>query len=95
MPALAETPAPAHRKTERIERHGTCRLTLTIDGQDYTVKPIRGPKNEVCGFQLRKAGTNTVYTLNESGSCNCPDAYFAHARCKHSRALEACGLIED
>ncbi len=77
-------------------RHGTCRLTLTIDNTEYRLS--RSPTVRH-GWHLKKRSrprAGTVYcVLTHKGivSCTCPDSTQGGAVCKHVRALVACGLV--
>jgi hypothetical protein len=79
-----------------------CRLTVTIRGESYTVRPIRpGTSDVVRAWRLRKAD-GTTYDVAETihgASCECGDQTFRHEGqdqlgCKHIRSLRALGLIE-
>jgi hypothetical protein len=82
---------------------GTCRLTLTIRGADYSVRglvpdPLAGVGR---AYRLRKLADGSLYDVAETEHgpvCDCPD--FAFRRdgldpqgCKHVRALVALGLL--
>jgi hypothetical protein len=80
---------------------GSCRLTLSINGTDYAVIPLR-PDPEVAGraVRLRKPdGTSYDAALTEHGhTCSCPDFIFNRdgedpKGCKHLAALRACHLL--
>ncbi len=77
-------------------RHGTCRLTLTIDGTEYRL--TRSPSVRA-GWHLKKrsgprAGvTYCVLTHKRIVTCSCPDSVRGGAVCKHVRAMVACGLV--
>jgi hypothetical protein len=81
--------------------HGTCRLTLTINGVAYAVIPNRGA-SEVThkAFRLRKHN-GTVYDVaatTHGVTCDCPDYLFNRQDkdvngCKHVKAMKACGLL--
>jgi hypothetical protein len=83
--------------------HGTCRLTLTINGTAYAVKPVAcDPGAALRCFELRKGdGTRYHSSQHEHGAeCDCPDFVFHRdgldpAGCKHVRALVACGMLDD
>lgn len=80
-------------------RHGTCRLTLTIDGVDYRLS--RGPAaaRGAKVWRLRSLGgpragaLYSVVTHRRTVSCTCPDSTRQNAVCKHVRALQACGIV--
>jgi len=77
-------------------RHGTCRLTLTIDGSDYRL--TRSPTARA-GWHLKKLAEprkGTVYCVlvhNNILTCSCHDSVRGGAVCKHARAMVACGLL--
>lgn len=81
----------------------TCRLTMTIRGADYRVRPIRNEAFAGIGraWSLRKLGTaerhHVVETI-DGPTCDCGDQTWRHegrdeVGCKHLRALRATGLI--
>jgi hypothetical protein len=77
-------------------RHGTCRLTLTIDGTDY--KLSRSPTARAAWHLKKRSGPRagvTYCVLTHKGivSCTCPDSIRSGAVCKHVRALQALGLV--
>ncbi len=94
------TTMTAPRKARKPARptHGTCRLTLSINGTAYGVTPNRGAA--VKAFRLRKAD-GTVYDVSQDVhglACDCPDFIFHRdgldaAGCKHIKAMAACGLL--
>jgi hypothetical protein len=72
--------------------HGKVRLTLTINGQAYTVIP-QGLDNECPSYVLKKVdGTRYIVKLANSGiSCSCPDftkRKRADGACKHIKSLQ-------
>ena len=76
----------------------TCDLQLTIRGDRYRVRPIRGDAGR--GWRLRKIGTEDVHQVVEHPAgpvCDCGDwQYRPDVRgggCKHIRSLVALGLI--
>jgi hypothetical protein len=98
MPTMtASRPAVKPRKPVR-PTHGTCRLTITINGTHYSVRPNVGAA--CVAFRLRKPD-GTVYDVarTEHGlTCDCPDFIFNRegrdpAGCKHTKAMVACGLL--
>ena len=76
----------------------TCRLTLSIRGTDYALRPV--PSEDGRAWRLRKPD-GTTYDVAETRwgpVCDCPDATWRRegldpAGCKHVRALRALGLI--
>jgi hypothetical protein len=79
----------------------TCRLTCTIRGVSYTVRPIRPETSDVVrAWRLRKADgeSYTVADTADGQVCDCADHVYRHdgngTACKHVRALRALGLID-
>jgi hypothetical protein len=84
--------------------HGTLRLTATIAGQTYAVRPL--PTEPAAGvsrlIRLRKAD-GTVYHVHADDDgrhgCDCPDFELTRrdvpgaGPCKHIAAMQACGLL--
>ena len=79
------------------------RLTLSIDGIDYTVRPIASQIDGITkAFRLRKADGGAVYDVAHHGDCQtCTCGDFAYRRkdrnprgCKHCLALTAVGLFD-
>lgn len=71
-----------------------CRLTLTINGVAYSVRPVVSDWH-MAAWSLRKAD-GTVYhvTRDQNGpECDCPDATFREHSCKHCLAAVAAGLL--
>src|SRR5947209_6225552 len=71
--------------------HGTCRLTLTINGASYAVRPVPcHPTAAQRCWSLRKSD-GTVYHASQhpwGAECDCPDFVFHRdgrdpAGCKH------------
>lgn len=76
----------------------TCDLLLTIRGDRYRIRPIRGEGDR--GWRLRKLGTDLVYRVVEHSAgplCSCGDwTYRPEVRGsgrKHVRAMVALGLV--
>jgi hypothetical protein len=90
-------PAVKPRKPAR-PTHGTCRLTLAINGTHYSVRPNQGAA--CAAFRLKKPD-GTVYDVARTPhglTCDCPDFTFHRegrdpAGCKHTKAMVACGLL--
>lgn len=86
------------RRTVRTPA-GVARLTLTINGTNYAVRPFPSPDGMV--FALRKPDGEVYHVAPGIGAsaCNCGDYVWNRegrdpAGCKHVRALKAVGLIE-
>ena len=89
-------------RKRRKPAHGTCRLSLTINGTGYNVRPIPTDADAALkAFRLRKQdGTAYHVALTTHGlTCDCPD--FVMSRdgidpdgCKHIKAMVACGLFD-
>src|SRR4051794_37392451 len=89
-------PSKARKKPD------TCRLTATIRGESYAVRPLRPESGDVTrAWRLIKAD-GTAYVVADTAhgaTCTCRDFAFRHkghdpAGCKHTRALRALGLID-
>ena len=84
-------------------RHGTCRLSVCINDTAYNLSPIRRahlPSGVLRAWRLvnlngPRAGAVRVVCRLASGinECSCPDYCINGARCKHTRALVAAGLL--
>lgn len=82
--------------------HGRCRLTLSINGTLYLVRPIQAdPSVALKAFRLRKTDATTydVADTIHGPVCDCPDFIFHRdgidsGACKHVRSLVACGLLK-
>ena len=82
--------------------HGTCRLTLTINGTAYAVKPMPSdPAAALKCYELRKMDGERYHVSSHGHGieCTCPDWIFHRdgrdpAGCKHVRSLVACGLLD-
>jgi hypothetical protein len=82
--------------------HGTCRLTLSINGTAYNVSIIPcDPSVASRAFRLKKTdGTAYDVAMTSHGpTCDCPDFVFHRdgldpAGCKHCLALAAVNLLE-
>lgn len=81
--------------------HGVARLTLTINGTSYSVRPTApDPSAASRAFRLRKADGECydVAMTAHGPECSCPDWIFSRDGidpngCKHIRAAAACGLL--
>ena len=81
-------------------RTGKCSLILVIDGRRYRVIPAppinRGSKIwrlTVLPGQTRAGQVYSVCSVHGHVDCTCPDSVQNHAVCKHTRALQALGII--
>ncbi len=100
MSTATATRRPVARKPARTP-HGTCRLTLFINGTAYGVKPLPcDPSLASRAFRLRKAdGTAYAVAMTPHGACcDCADFEFNRAGidpagCKHIKSLIATGLM--
>jgi hypothetical protein len=103
-PIAGGAPGPELRpKTPPKDPHGTCRLTLTINGQHYAVKKVecQAAGASRC-YELKKPGTaGTTYhiaTFPYGVECDCPDFIYRRegtaSECKHIRSMKVFGLIE-
>src|SRR5688572_32441367 len=105
MPSvLSPRPPSKSSPPARVVRpaHGTARLTLTINGQSYTIRPIPSDAFGAVGraFRLRKSD-GTTYDVAETvhgPTCDCGDFTFRRdgidpAGCKHIRALSVFTLL--
>ncbi len=88
---------PARTPTQRP---GRCRLTLTINGLHYGVRPIASQDDHVSrAFRLTRKETVFDVAQTIHGSvCDCPDFIFRRdgrdpRGCLHIRALLAVGLL--
>ncbi len=92
------TVAPTERGAQPAPpvRHGTCRLTLTIDGAEYRLS--RSPTARAAWHLKKRSGPRAgvvycVLTHKCIVSFTCPDSVRGGAVCKHVRALVALGLV--
>jgi hypothetical protein len=91
-------------------RHGTARLTLTLNGQPYGVSPIPitpdTDESVTKAFEVRspRGGRYHVAQTSDGITCDCPDYVFHRADydpahvgrgCKHILALVSVGLLDD
>src|SRR5690242_17481677 len=103
---MASVPRPRPGGQPRRRRparpaHGTCRLTLTINGTAYAVRPVPAdPSAALQAFRLRKGDGTAYYVARQPHGCecDCPDFIFHRdgldpAGRKHVKALRACGLL--
>jgi hypothetical protein len=91
MSSLSERP---------LVRSGKCSLILVIDGRRYRVSPAppitRGSKIwrlKVMPGQIRAGEIYSVCSTHGHVDCTCPDSTRNYAVCKHTRALQALGMV--
>jgi hypothetical protein len=94
------TVAPPVRPAKaRSPRHGTCKLRVFINSDEYTLKRQPAPARGARRWHLKKLTGNragAVYSVTRSGgvaSCTCPDHRNNKFSCKHIKALVALGVI--
>ncbi len=82
------------------QRPGRCRLTLTINGLHYAVRPIAFQADDMTrAFRLsRKLDVYDVAQTIHGPTCDCPDFIFRRdgldpRGCLHIRAMRAVGLL--
>ncbi len=94
------TVAPPVRPAKaRSPRHGTCKLRVFINSDEYSLKRQPAPRPSVRVWALRKligdrAGAS--YTVRRAAgriTCSCPDFANNKFACKHVKALVALGLL--
>jgi hypothetical protein len=90
--------------SDEPDKRGRCRLTLTINGVHFSVRPIKTEDADVKrAFRLRKQPlkSNVIFDVAETvhgAICDCPDFVFRRdgldpRGCLHVRAMKAVGLI--
>ena len=97
----ARRPSPYPPQGFRPSGTCTCRLTLSLNGTAYNVRPLPVDQDAATkAFWLRKAdGTTYDVARTVHGSeCSCPDWIFNRdgkdvSGCKHIKAMKACGLL--
>lgn len=75
-----------------VQRHGTARAFLRIDGEPYPLTKIRRHHWTL----TRPDGTATYHVQRHPAgdwSCTCPDHLHRLVRCKHLGAMIAVGLL--
>jgi len=91
--------------TSEPEKRGRCRLTLTVNGVSFTVRPNRSEDDQVHrAFRLRRLplSSGIVFDVAETvhgAVCDCPDFVFRRdgldpRGCLHIRAMRAVGLLD-
>ncbi len=94
------TRANANRAASRAPG-GVCRLTLTINGDNYRVRPLPADFGGIRAFRLtRRDGESHDVARHAYGAeCTCGDYVWRRdgldaKGCKHIRAARAVGLID-
>jgi hypothetical protein len=104
MASMTTTFAHGRTRKPAAAPHGTCRLSVTINGTSYSARPVT-PAD--LGFGLRRAWTlrrsgadpiTVTETIEGPVTCECGDYEWRRAGltdrpCKHGAALRALGLI--
>ncbi len=87
------------------EQRGRCRLTLTINGVHFSVRPIQSEDDQIHrAFRLRRLPlqSGVIFDVAETvhgATCDCPDFVFRRdgpdpRGCLHIRAMRAVGLLD-
>jgi hypothetical protein len=94
------TVAPPVRPAKaRSPRHGTCKLLVFINSDEYSLKRQPAPARGARRWHLKKLTgdrAGAVYSVTRSGgvaACTCPDHRNNKFSCKHIKALVALGVI--
>jgi hypothetical protein len=102
MKSVSQAAPTVHRRKAAPPPHGVTRLTLSINGTDYTVRPLWCDGVHASRlFRLRKVGTPKRYCVAQTPDgavCDCPDWVFNRDGidpdgCKHIKAMVAVGLL--
>jgi hypothetical protein len=100
-PEIPLEPLRPRKARQARPTHGTCGMTLRINGVPYRVRPLYiDPELGTRAFRLTKAD-GTAYDLacgTHGRECTCPDFVYARdgidpAGCKHVKAGVALGLL--
>jgi hypothetical protein len=83
-------------------RRDTCRLTVTIRGEEYHATPLEPEADDVVkAWRLRKASGDAYVVADtaDGATCECRDYVYRHegrdqVGCKHIRSLRALGLLD-
>ncbi len=95
--ATVATPPPVRHG--RSPRHGTCKLRVFINSDEYSLKRQPAPQPSVRVWALRKLTgdrAGAAYTVRRAAgriTCSCPDFANNNFACKHVKALVALGLL--
>ncbi len=94
------TVAPPPRLAKaRSLRHGTCKIRVFINSDEYSLKRQPAPQLSVRVWALRKLTgdrAGAVYQVVRAAgrsTCSCPDFANNKFTCKHLKALVALGLL--
>jgi len=96
MSTLAPPVRPAKA---RSPRHGTCKLRVFINSDEYILKRQPAPARGARCWHLKKltgVRAGAVYAVTRTGgltSCTCPDHRNNKFSCKHIKAIVALGVI--
>ena len=92
--------APSTRRAKRSSpRHGTCKLRVFINSDEYSIKRRPAPEPGARRWALAKRTgdrSGSVYHVTRAAgflSCSCPDHQNNKFSCKHIKALVALGLL--
>jgi hypothetical protein len=91
--------------SDEPDKRGRCRLTLTINGVHFSVRPIKTEDADVKrAFRLRKQPlkSDAIFDVAETvqgAICGCPDFVFRRdgqdpGGCLHVRAMRAVGRLD-
>ena len=98
-PVVAWSPNMASVSPKPPVRHGSCRLCLLINSDEYIIKRLASGVKGSRLWRLKKNSgerAGAVYFVARSQgeiTCTCPDHSNRGARCKHIRSLVAAGLL--
>jgi hypothetical protein len=98
MASVSSPPRPVGAAAP-VVRHGTTRLTIRINGVDYTLRRMPPPEGFRSVWTVRKITPHATATYTVAvpkgaqPGCTCPDYEINRCTCKHIMALAAWGLI--
>ena len=96
---MATVAPPVRPAKARSPRHGTCKLRVFINSDEYSLKRQPAPEPGARRWALTKrTGTRAgaVYQVVRATGriiCSCPDHQNNKFSCKHIKALVALGLL--
>ena len=96
---MATLAPPVRPAKARSPRHGTCKLRVFINSDEYSLKRQPAPVQGARRWSLRKLSgdrAGTAYAVTRAGglmSCTCPDHRNNTFSCKHIKALVALGVL--